>query len=67
MIRLGLILAGLACAPQPPAPVVPCETECRGDVIVACGRVVLDCAAHGARCSVEPDGMAVCVHDGGAP
>ena len=61
-LRLALILAGLACA----HPARPCEPTCRGTVIVACGRVVLDCAAHGAACSVEPDGLAVCVHPGGA-
>jgi len=61
-LRVGLILAGLACA----HPRRPCEPTCRGAVIVACGRVVLDCAAHGAVCSVEPDVLAVCVHPGGA-
>ena len=61
-LRVGLILAGLACA----HPRRPCPQECRGAAIVACGRVVLDCAAHGAVCSVEPDGLAVCVHPGGA-
>ena len=45
---------------------MPCPQTCRGGAIVACGRVVLDCAAHGAVCSVEPDGLAVCVHPGGA-
>ena len=65
-MRLGAILGVLACASAQPAPVVPCEPTCRGAVIVACGRVVLDCAAHGAVCSVEPDGLAVCVHPGGA-
>jgi hypothetical protein len=64
-LRLALIFAGLACAPAS-RPAVPCEPTCRGAVIVACGRVVLDCAAHGAVCSVEPDGLAVCVHPGGA-
>lgn len=64
-LRVGLILAGLACS-LPRRPIVPCPQECRGAAIVACGSVVLDCAAHGAVCSVEPDGLAVCVHPGGA-
>lgn len=64
-LRVALILAGLACS-LPRRPIVPCEQTCRGAAIVACGRVVLDCAAHGAVCSVEPDGLAVCVHPGGA-
>ena len=64
-LRVALILAGLACSLQR-RPIVPCEQTCHGGAIVACGRVVLDCAAHGAVCSVEPDGLAVCVHPGGA-
>jgi hypothetical protein len=64
-LRLALIFAGLACAPCA-RPAVPCEPTCRGGCIVACGRVVLDCARTGAVCEVEPGGVAVCVEGGGA-
>lgn len=48
----------------------PYTDRCRGTVVETCEegrwRPVIDCAGHGARCSLEPDGYAVCVHPGGA-
>ena len=53
----------------------PYAERCRGAVIYTCvaGRWVrgIDCARAGRRdrvtvCSVEPDGSAICVEDGGA-
>lgn len=53
----------------------PYAETCRGSVIYTCTagrwRRGLDCARAGRRdrvtvCSVEPDGSAVCVEDGGA-
>lgn len=82
MTRAALALALVAVSAQLPVTALASRRacpewseRCRGSVIYTCvagrWRRGLDCARAGRRdrvtvCSVEPDGSAVCVEDGGA-
>jgi hypothetical protein len=79
VIALALALAVTLGPPVAPGRGRRCEPfaeRCRGSVIYTCTaagrwRRGIDCARAGRRdratvCSVEPDGSAVCVEDGGA-
>lgn len=77
LVLLALVgLAGLAACPRlpPVSDCAPASYRCREDRPEVCSATrrwhpVGDqpCSAVGARCSLEPDGLAVCVSDGGAP
>lgn len=77
LVLLALVgLVGLAACPRlpPVSDCAPASYRCREDRPEVCSATrrwhpVGDqpCSAVGARCSLEPDGLAVCVSDGGAP
>jgi hypothetical protein len=76
LLALGFVgLALQGCPRLPPvSDCAPFSYRCNADRPEVCSSTRrwhsigdLDCAAVGARCSMEPDGMAVCVSDGGAP
>lgn len=74
LAAVGLV-AVTACPRLPPvSDCAPASYRCREDRPEVCSTTrrwhpVGDqpCSAVGARCSLEPDGLAVCVSDGGAP
>ncbi len=77
LVLLALVgLVGLAACPRlpPVSDCAPASYRCRDDRPEVCSTTrrwhpVGDqpCSAVGGRCSLEPDGLAVCVSDGGAP
>lgn len=66
------VCAAVACSgAERTPPCAPNAMRCHNGTVEVCSVGVwvdeIDCPEHNARCSLEPDGEAVCVVDGGAP